>query len=95
MQLETIRAQIMDAKGIRWHYRAHLVSLYHHIKQVQFGQGQSGAPKFKRGWSMRDTAKELGLSVGSIHGYLKLEAAVSKDPALKELSLKQALAKVR
>jgi hypothetical protein len=91
MKLESIETQLKDRK-IHWHYKAYLVSLYHHIKQVQEGESRSGRAKI--GWSIRDTARALHISVGTIHNHLKLAAALQIHPELKDLPIKSALKQI-
>lgn len=55
----------------------------HELRQRQNGIGQRG--RNKTGWSMRDTAKELDVAVGTISQDLMLAAALEKDPTLKKI----------
>jgi len=83
MQLETIKARVLD-RSIQWYNRAHLIYLYHSVRAAQ---------PLPRKWTMRDTSKALGISLGSVHNYLRLQEALEANPELKKLSFRKALGK--
>lgn len=88
MKLEAIKEELKKNR-IHWHYRAALVSLYHHLMQNQ--QGKAPAGRYGKGWSIRDTARDLDLSIGTVASYLKLDEAIIGKPELKKLSIKKAM----
>lgn len=92
MKLEDVKAQLLNPKGLKWYYRATLISLFHSIKQVHEGVARAGHTN--EGWGIRDTAKELNMSVGSVHGYVQLADALIAHPELKKLKLREALEKI-
>jgi hypothetical protein len=59
---------------------------YHKLQQEKFGSGISGT---KAGWSIRDTAKQLGKSVGWVCETLQLAKELKTKPKLLSLEDRQ------
>lgn len=66
-------------KDLTYDEQVTAVKLYHELMVKKMGQGKEGK---KTGWSMRDTAAAMGVSVGTISGDIKLAAALEKNPEL-------------
>lgn len=61
---------------------------------MQAKEGKAPCGRYSKGWGIRDTAKDLAMSTGSVSNYLKLDEAIAKKPELKVLSIKKALEKL-
>ena len=79
--------------GLPWYERAKLEKEFHDLRQRQHGGGRSGGGG-KTGWSLRDTAEELGRPLGALSEDLKLADAVHKYPSLKRKHRKTALRRI-
>ncbi len=74
--------------NLPWWEQAKLVSEWHELKQVQLGKSASHRPekgKEKTGWSMRDTADALAISLGMVSESALLSKAVERDPSLRNI----------
>jgi DNA modification methylase len=75
--------------NLPWWEEAALIQALHAFRQSEHGEGQSGRPKRdepkKTGWGIRDTAIELGKSLGPIAEDLQLARAVQLDPSLRNI----------
>jgi len=70
---------------IQWPQRCQLVEELHIQRQREKGTPQTGRPDSlvgKMGWGIRDTARELGFSVGGICEELQLAAALRANSYL-------------
>lgn len=54
----------------------------HELRQTQHGRGKQGA---KVGWSLRDTAEEIGIGFGTLSEDLRLAEAVMANPNLRKI----------
>jgi hypothetical protein len=71
-----------------WWEEAAIVEQYHHRRQAEFGSRRTGRPTKKEGrigWGIRDTARELKLTLGSVAESLQLARALRSDAALKSV----------
>ncbi len=83
--------QVMIEENLRrynlpWWEQAKLVKEWHELKQTILGKSASHRPdknKGKEGWSMRDTANELSISLGLVSESVLLANAVERDPSLR------------
>lgn len=83
---------------LHWSKICQLIEEYHNAKQREKGVSQSGRPNVsgKQGWGIRDTARELGLSIGRISEDLLLSRGIRSDSSLSEIGeRKDALRKVK
>ncbi len=76
----------LSRKNYDWPEAATLVESFHKLMQEKYGKGISGSGK--KGWSTRDTAKELGLNSADVVYYLQLHKAMITDPSLKDIRQK-------
>ncbi len=84
----------MGRKDFTWPEAATLVKSYHQLMQQKYGIGQPG--RGKTGWSIQDTAENLGLVSSEVVYYLKLHEGMQSDPALKDIRQKsKALTKLK
>lgn len=74
-----------------WKDRALFTLEFHEAKSKIFGQSISG---IKCGWTLQETANELGISISSVHQELKIGKVLKENPdKLKDIKTKtQALA---
>jgi len=75
--------QLLKEESI-WHKKAFMISLYHSINSMADDK-----------WTIRDTAKELNLSIGLVCEDLQLTEAIKKNEKLLELSRNAALKEMR
>lgn len=82
---------------LHWSKICQLIEEYHNAKQREKGISKSGRPNgTKRGWGIRDTARELGLSIGRVSEDLLLSRNIRSDSSIAEIGeRKVALKKVR
>lgn len=74
--------------NLPWYEQAILTERLHSLRQEEHGIAKSGRPskeEEKKGWSVRDTAKELGAALGTIAEDINLARAVAVDPALRDI----------
>ncbi len=84
--------------SLSWQEQCKKIEEFHNAKQRENGISQSGRPNNnrKQGWGIRDTARELGLSVGRICEDLLLSREIRSNSILSEIrERKDALKKVR
>jgi len=87
IKLTTIEENLRR-KNLEWWELAELVSEWHALRQEQLGKSAPTKGKEKRerpGWSMRDTAEELRISLGFVSEAVMLDAAVKRDPGLRAI----------
>ena len=70
-------------RHLSWDEEATLVNELHKRKQKEHGIPNKG--RQKTGWTVRNTAAELGRSLGSVSESINLAKAVERDPALKKV----------
>jgi len=88
MKLVTIEENLRRT-NLPWYEIATLVADWHETRQAQHGISPGIKGKAKRenpGWSMRDTAEELKMSLGFISEAVMVARAVAKDPTLRKIS---------
>lgn len=89
-----LKRKIKEGTAIPWWERAELEATFHKERVLQNGTSQVGRPDSlvgKRGWAIKDSASELGLSVGFLCEDLQLNRSLSTFPELKEMSRENAL----
>jgi len=81
-----------------WYVEVELKSKLHQMRQDQHGAAPEGGGRPKKDapktWSMRDTAKELGQSLGIISEDIQLAEAVKTDPSLRNVKDKRTAMKL-
>lgn len=77
--------------NLPWYEEVELKKQLHERRQHEKGVGKRGK---KVGWSLRDTAEELGISFGNLSEDLRLAEAVLLDPSLKLVKDKQTAKKL-
>lgn len=70
--------------NLPWWDQVAAIKELHELREKQFGKSKAGGPK--SGWSMRDTAAELGISLGTISQDITLAKAIELDPNLKKIT---------
>jgi len=78
--------------NLPWWDQVLLVEKLHLLRQAKHGQAKDGRPAKaveKSGWSVRDTARELQVALGSISEDLNLARAVRNDPTLRNIKDKK------
>jgi len=83
--------------NLPWWDQVKLVEELHTMRQSEHGIAQRGrptkeeavAPKEERGWSIRDTAEELGVGIGPLSEDLSLARHLRTDPTLKNVKDKK------
>lgn len=88
MKLVTIEENLRRT-NLPWYEIAVLVADWHTTRQSQHGISPSTRGKANRerpGWSMRDTAEELKMSLGFISEAVMVANAVKRDPTLRNIS---------
>jgi DNA modification methylase len=71
--------------NLPWFEEVTLIEELHRLRQSEHGIASSGRPKKneeKTGWSLRDTAEELGMGIGVISEDLTLARALKANPNL-------------
>ena len=80
---------------LQWHESVQLVKQLHELRQQQHGASKDGNPHGeKKGWSLRDTAEELGKSLGSTSQDLQLADFVKSNPSLSKVTDKSTAIKL-
>lgn len=84
--LEIVIHENLRRSNLEWHEQVTLEEELHILRQEQHGKkrtgrGASSAP----GWSQVDTARELGVALGSMSQDLFLASALKKNPHLKNI----------
>lgn len=88
---------LIKHSGHKWDKICQLIEEFHVSKQAERGISKSGRPNGeKQGWGIRDTARELGLSIGRVSEDLLLSRNGRIDSSLFEIGdRKVALKKVK
>jgi DNA modification methylase len=68
--------------NLEWWAVCEMEAKLHELRRKQHGVGRQGA---KVGWSLRDTAQELGMGFGNLSEDIKLAEACQADPQLKKI----------
>lgn len=76
-------AENLKRYNLPWWEVCELERQLHEMRQRQKGAGRSGS---KSGWSLRDTAEELGKGFGTLSEDLRLAEAVMANPNLKKIT---------
>lgn len=87
MQLATIEENLRR-ENLPWWEVVNLVSKWHQTRQGEKGIAEAKKGKASRekpGWSMRDTAAELKISLGFVSESVMLDNAVQRDPSLRNI----------
>jgi adenine-specific DNA-methyltransferase len=75
-------------KNLSWYEQVELEAELHKLRIEQFGLKPANRPVIgaeNTGWSQAETAKELGLSIGTISQDLKLAEALQINPELRNI----------
>ena len=72
--------------NLPWYEQVVLEKRKHDLRQQQHGAGRRGK---KTGWSLRDTAEELGVALGPLSEDIRLAEALLANPALAKVKDKQ------
>jgi 16S rRNA G966 N2-methylase RsmD len=72
--------------NLPWYEQAIKRLELHNLRQKQHGAGKQGK---KTGWSLRDTAAELSVSLGAVSEDLRLAEAVIANPNLRKIEDKK------
>lgn len=72
------------AREKKWSNRALIINLYHNQQLLR-----------KKKWSMRKTAKRLGISLGAVSEAILLSKAILANPSLEELTRDEALKRIK
>ncbi len=96
---ETRLHENLKRSHLPWYEEVTLKQQLHSIRQDEHGAAnpKGGQPKKdegKKGWSLRDTAEELGESLGTISQDLNLAEAVKLNPSLRNVKDKRTAMKL-
>lgn len=85
--------------NLPWWDQVVLVEQLHQMRQAEHGIAQRGRPSIednleKQGWSIRDTANELGVGVGPLSEDLSLARALRFDKSLQKVKDKKTAIKL-
>lgn len=83
--------------NLPWWDQALLVEQLHTMRQEEHGVAKTGRPKAteeEKGWSLRDTAEELGAALGAVSEDINLARAVRLNPALRNVADKRTAIKL-
>lgn len=86
---DRIRIEFIENKGRKeftWQEECLMVEAFHLKMQEKYGEARPG--KGKDGWSLRDSAKELGLNPSEVVNFLQLAKGLAVSPNLKDISRK-------
>lgn len=74
-------------QNLTWYEQVEMELQLHDLRQRMHGAKTQGARSDKgaKGWTQTDTARELGISIGSLSQDLNLARAVMNDPSLKNV----------
>lgn len=94
---ETLRLhENLKRFNLPWWDQVTLTEKLHSLRQQEHGIATRGRPTIeekkepeKKGWSLRDTAEELGVGVGPLSEDLSLARALRNDPGLKKVKDKK------
>lgn len=86
----------LKREQLPWHEEVLLVQKLHDLRQKQHGLPEAHRPKDnkKKGWSVRDTANELGKALGGVSEDLQLARMVQQNNSLKNIKDKATAMKV-
>ena len=87
----------LKRKNLPWYDQAALVETLHSLRQSEHGgKTDPGRPIKTEGkkWGIRETAKELGIALGSLSENINLARAVRTDPSLKNIKDKKTAIKL-
>lgn len=73
--------------NLPWYEQVEYEKELHELRQSQHGKTPHGRPEndSKKGWSQRDTAKELGIALGPFNEDLQLANALAANPNLRNV----------
>lgn len=83
--------------NLPWYEQVQLVEELHNLRQKEHGEATSGNPNFKqekKGWGLRDTAKELQVALGPLSEDIVLSRALKADPTLAKVKDKKTAIKL-
>ncbi len=83
--------------NLPWYEICELEKELHDFRVTQYGNKKTGRPfedGRKQGWSMRDTARELGISMGAISEDLNLATELKRNPNLRNVKDKETAKKL-
>lgn len=65
---------VLQSGDLPWFHRAKFVYVFHTLSQSSHGKAKVGRPESgtKTGWSIRDTARELNIPIGTVSEDIKL-----------------------
>lgn len=77
----------LKRSNLTWWEQAEVTLKLHEIKQRQIGAPTlpKGGGSVKTGWSLRDTAKELGVALGAVSRDINLAKMLQLNPSLKKI----------
>ena len=76
--------------NLQWHEQVVLEKELHDLRISQYGKRRMGTGVGQpQGWTQNDTAKELGISIGVLSEDLRLAAALTINPELKNVGDKR------
>lgn len=89
----------LKRENLPWWEQVVLVEQLHSLRQEEHGIAQKGRPSkedsfVKQGWSIRDTAEELGVGVGPLSEDLSLARALRHDASLAKVKDKKTAIKL-
>lgn len=94
---DRLRIEFIENRGRKeftWQESSNLVKEYHRTCQSQYGVATTG--RGKTGWSVRDTANDLGLNPSDVVQYLQLADGLVESPSLADVKQKsKALLKMK
>lgn len=94
---DRLRIEFIENRGRKeftWQESSNLVKEYHRQCQSQYGVASTG--RGKTGWSVRDTANDLGLNPSDVVQYLQLAEGLVESPSLGDVKQKsKALTKLK
>ena len=84
--LEIVIHENLRRSNLEWHEQVTLEEELHNLRQEQHGKKRTGRGAASApGWSQVDTARELGVALGSMSQDLFLASALKKNPHLKNI----------
>jgi DNA modification methylase len=76
----------LGRNNLQWYDCVCLQRQLHDLRQDEHGKSKSGS---KVGWSLRDTAEELGISLGALSENLRIADEVLRNPSLRKIQDKE------
>jgi DNA modification methylase len=81
--------------NLPWYEQVELEKELHELRISQHGKKKLGPPsKENTGWSQNDTARELGLALGTLSQDIQLAVALKRNPQLRNIKDKSTALKV-